>query len=59
MQTQHVFGVRPCLWQIKATSAILSGKDVICIVGTGMGKTLTFWMPLLFRPDGVQIMVTL
>jgi len=23
-----------------------------------MGKTLTFWMPLLFRPEGIQIVVT-
>ncbi|KIK90931.1 hypothetical protein PAXRUDRAFT_150798 [Paxillus rubicundulus Ve08.2h10] len=59
MQTQCVFGVHPCLWQIKATLAILSGKDVICIAGTGMGKTLTFWMPLLFQPNGVQIVVML
>jgi superfamily II DNA helicase RecQ len=24
----------------------------------GAGKTLTFWMPLLFRPNGIQIVVT-
>ena len=23
-----------------------------------MGKTLTFWIPLLFRPDGIQIIIT-
>ncbi len=28
------------------------------IAGTGMGKTLTFWMPLLFRDGGIQIIVT-
>lgn len=33
-------------------------RDVICISGTGSGKTLTFWMPLLFRPQGVQVIIT-
>ena len=27
------------------------------ISATGSGKTLTFWMPLLFRPQGIQIVV--
>ncbi|KAI5997895.1 P-loop containing nucleoside triphosphate hydrolase protein [Pisolithus albus] len=59
IHTQQVFGVRPCLWQLRVAETILKGeKDVICIAGTGMGKTLTFWMPLLFRPDGIQIVVT-
>ncbi|KAI5999683.1 P-loop containing nucleoside triphosphate hydrolase protein [Pisolithus albus] len=58
-QTQQVFGVRPCLWQVRVAEEILRGeKDVICMAGTGMGKTLTFWMPLLFRPGGIQIVVT-
>ena len=33
-------------------------RDVISIAGTGMGKTLTFWMPLLFRPHGIQLVIT-
>jgi superfamily II DNA helicase RecQ len=59
-RTQEVFGIRPCLWQLKVVQAILQGdKDIVTIAGTGMGKTLTFWMPLLFRPSGsVQIVVT-
>lgn len=31
---------------------------MVCIAPTGLGKTLTFWMPLLFRKDGIQIVVT-
>lgn len=55
----QVFGVRPCLWQVKVVQAILQGKNTISIAGTGMGKTLTFWLPLLFKPVGsVQIVVT-
>lgn len=59
-RTLEVFGVRPCLWQIKVVEAILKrNRDVVSIAGTGMGKTLTFWMPLLFRPLGsIQIVVT-
>lgn len=39
--------------------AVLKGdKDVICISATGSGKTLTFWLPLLARGDGIQIIVT-
>jgi superfamily II DNA helicase RecQ len=58
--TQEVFGVRPCLWQVKVVQAILRGDtDIVTIAGTGMGKTLTFWMLLLFQPPGsIQIVVT-
>lgn len=55
----EVFEKRPCLWQANICQAVLKGtRDVISIAGTGMGKTLTFWLPLLFRPNGVQIVVT-
>ncbi|KAG1741906.1 uncharacterized protein EDB91DRAFT_1034681, partial [Suillus paluster] len=48
----------PCLWQIEVVHTILRGdKDVISIAATGSGKTLTFWMPLLFRPQDMQIVV--
>ena len=49
----------PCRWQARSTQDILHrGKDVIAIAPTGAGKTLTFWMPLLFRPNGIQLVVT-
>ena len=50
---------RPCKWQADICQAVLEGnRDIISIAGTGAGKTLTFWLPLLFRPNGVQIVVT-
>ncbi|KAG1766132.1 hypothetical protein EV702DRAFT_1272018, partial [Suillus placidus] len=56
--TQQHFGKRPCLWQIKITQAFIeTNRDIVCIAGTSMGKTMTFWMPLLFKP-GLQIIVT-
>ncbi|KAG1762510.1 P-loop containing nucleoside triphosphate hydrolase protein [Suillus placidus] len=56
--TQQRFGKRPCLWQIKITQAFIeTNRDIVCIAGTSMGKTMTFWMPLLFKP-GLQIIVT-
>ncbi|KAF8450851.1 P-loop containing nucleoside triphosphate hydrolase protein [Boletus edulis BED1] len=59
-RTLEVFNRQPCLWQARVAEAILQGnKDVVCVAGTSMGKTLTFWIPLLFRrPDGIQIVVT-
>jgi len=58
-RTQDLLGHRPCIWQIKAVEEILKhDRDIICIAGTGSGKTLTFWMPLLFREHGIQIIVT-
>ena len=57
-KTQQVFGRRACLWQLKVAEAILKkDKDVVCISGTGSGKTLTFWMLLLFH-DGIQVIIT-
>ncbi|KAJ7626573.1 P-loop containing nucleoside triphosphate hydrolase protein [Mycena polygramma] len=58
-KVEAVFGYRPCLWQLKVVRAILKrDKDVASIAATGSGKTLTFWMPLLFIPTGIQIVIT-
>ncbi|KAM6488800.1 P-loop containing nucleoside triphosphate hydrolase protein, partial [Amanita muscaria] len=57
-KTLEDLGRRPCLWQVRVCDAILRGQDVISLAATGSGKMLTFWMPLLFRPRGIQIIVT-
>ncbi|KAF9030737.1 P-loop containing nucleoside triphosphate hydrolase protein [Hymenopellis radicata] len=54
---EKAFGVRPCLWQLKVVRAILDGNDVVTIAPTGAGKTLTYWMVLLFAEGGVVLMV--
>ncbi|KAF8986460.1 hypothetical protein BDQ17DRAFT_1259644, partial [Cyathus striatus] len=49
-----------CLWQINVVQAVLKhNHNVISIAGTGLGKTLTFWMLLLFHPaDNILIIIT-
>jgi superfamily II DNA/RNA helicase len=55
-KTYEILGYQPCLWQIRVVEAILKhDKDIISIAATCSGKTLTFWMPLLFKKNGIQI----
>ncbi|KAG1763647.1 hypothetical protein EV702DRAFT_1219569 [Suillus placidus] len=52
------FGKRPCLWQLKVAKAFLQkDRDIVCIAGTSLGKTMSFWLPLLWK-KGLQIIVT-
>ncbi|KAG1762233.1 hypothetical protein EDD22DRAFT_759432, partial [Suillus occidentalis] len=49
----------PCLWQLKLADALLKGdQDIVCIAGTGMGKTLSFWILLLFCNNSIQLVIT-
>ncbi|TFK77254.1 P-loop containing nucleoside triphosphate hydrolase protein [Pluteus cervinus] len=59
VKVHEVFGVKPCLWQVKVIQGILERKrDVVLVAGTGMGKTLTFLAPMVFRPKGsIQLIV--
>ena len=38
--------------------AQLQRKEVVIISPTGSGKTLTFWLPLLFNDQGIIIVIT-
>lgn len=51
------FGFEPCLFQIEDALAQLRGEDTVTIAPTGSGKTLTFWIPLLFAP-GILVLIT-
>ena len=55
---KEVFGFTPCLWQIHVIHAILAGDDVITIAKTGSGKSMTYWMPVLFIKYGISTIVT-
>jgi len=51
------FGFEPCLYQIQDAQAQLRGEHCITIAATGSGKTLTFWIPLLFT-RGIIVLIT-
>ncbi|KAJ3964774.1 P-loop containing nucleoside triphosphate hydrolase protein [Lentinula raphanica] len=57
-QAFNLFGKYPCLWQIKAARAILNGQDILTIAPTGAGKSLAYWLPLVFVEHGTIIVVT-
>ena len=44
--------------QVNGTIAQLEQRDCITILPTRCGKTLTFWIPLLFNNDGIIIIIT-
>ena len=55
---ERTWGSSPCLWQIRIAFMILKGEtDVICVARTGAGKSLTFYLPLLVRSNGIVIIV--
>ena len=54
-RTEEYFGITPHLFQVEDTLAQLKRQDVITISPTGSGKTLTFWMPLLFNNNEIKI----
>ena len=53
------FGLIPCTWQLEAALTQLGQRDLLTLAPMGSGKTLTFWIPLLFNDDGVTIVITL
>ena len=57
-RVKEVFSFMPCLWQIHVVRAILTGDDVITIAKTGSGKSMTYWMPVLFIKYRISIIVT-
>jgi superfamily II DNA helicase RecQ len=57
--TMDKMGVRPCLFQLKFAEALLKrDRDVLLEAGCGSGKTLGFWIPLLYNKNGIQIVIT-
>ena len=54
-KTFETFKKTPCAWQIRVCKVVLHGDRDISIAGTGM---LTFWMPLIFYPQGIQLIIT-
>ncbi|KAF6746605.1 P-loop containing nucleoside triphosphate hydrolase protein [Ephemerocybe angulata] len=58
-EVEKKFGYKPCLFQARdAIQQLERKKHCITIARTGLGKTLTFWIPLLFNGGGIKIIVT-
>ncbi|KAI0257817.1 P-loop containing nucleoside triphosphate hydrolase protein [Gloeopeniophorella convolvens] len=55
---QAVFGKTPCQFQRQLCVWQLQKQDIISISPTGSGKTLTFWLPLLFSNSSIIIVIT-
>ena len=51
------FGVLPYTWRLEAALTQLRQRDLLTLAPTGSGKTLTFWILLLFNGDGVTIVI--
>ncbi|KAF8152274.1 P-loop containing nucleoside triphosphate hydrolase protein [Crassisporium funariophilum] len=60
--TMRKFGKRACWYQIKTALALYKKKDVIGCTPTGVGKTMSFWIPLLMAledgEDEMSMVVT-
>lgn len=54
-QVKEKLGVLPCLCVVHK---ILEQDDVIIVAATGSGKSLTYWIPLLYVKRDVIILVT-
>jgi superfamily II DNA helicase RecQ len=55
---KNQFGFFLCTWQLEAALTQLKRNNLITLAPTGSGKTLTFWIPLLFNEEGIIIVVT-
>lgn len=52
------FDIAPCKFQLQCAWAQLDRKDIITIAPMSTGKTLMFWIPLLFNNNSILILIT-
>ena len=50
------FGQRPCCWQSEIVFKLTSVENLVSISATGSGKSLVFWLPMLYE-DGLTIIL--
>src|SRR5882762_11949599 len=55
---KEIFNKTPCQFQSLLCLWQLQQKNIISISPTGSGKTLTFWLPLIFSPTSIIIIIT-
>src|SRR5258705_10470804 len=57
-ETFRHWSIHPCGWQVEVSRWLLERQsNLIMISGTGSGKTLTFWMPMLYE-TAITIIIT-
>ena len=52
------FTIVPRAFQLQASLATLNGLDSIITAGTGTGKTLCLFIPILLRPNSISITIS-
>ena len=57
--SENILGQKPFQWQLKAAMSVLRGEDIIVDVGTGSGKTLCFFLPLLLPGNEKDISIVI
>ena len=50
------FGQRPCCWQSEIAFKLTSAENLVSISAMGSGKSLIFWLPMLYE-DGLTIIL--
>ena len=55
---KEIFHKTPCQFQSLLCLWQLQHKNIISISPTGSGKTLTFWLPLIFSSTSIIIIIT-
>lgn len=58
LRTHGATGKIPYKYQVRNALALCSGRDVLCVAGTGSGKTLSFVMPCFLRSDIITWIVS-
>lgn len=58
LATQRL-GFPPCFWQLQLSQILLQRKQTVVIstAATGSGKSVTFWLPLLYEPGRITFIV--
>ncbi|KAF5324977.1 hypothetical protein D9619_009839 [Psilocybe cf. subviscida] len=55
---ERKFNVPPYPWQLDVTEAMLVGLDSLSIAGTGSGKTIPFFLPLMADPTKQMVIIS-
>lgn len=56
--SEEKLGAKACIWQAEVCQALLGGQPIVLsTAATGAGKTMTFWLPMLYEESGISVIV--